>query len=284
MEENKKDKTLIVIILLLGIIVILLGGFIAYDKIINPSDECETVKTSDNPKDDDKKKDDESIKYETMKDDEIKKYLEDSKLFYKLNRQESSINDMKKFLEEDKVTLLEDALYYLCDEDNYDQPITPKMIEDFFLDRYGYILDYDYNNTVLEEDIPFEWDNSKKQYMFVGESLYRQNFDNYEMKWDIKKIEKNPDNTYDVTTRQLWSEPLEGVDDYPTAFYFSYYDASTKTSPVITYTDKEVEKIGYGETFNNAFKDIDNIEDGGYYIYRLIKENGNIRIIKYTIK
>ncbi len=147
---------------------------------------------------------------------------------------------------------------------------------------YGYDLEFSYIDLGEGDEVAFKWDDKAKRYMVVEPELYAHGNMYMDIEWRIKDIKKYDDNTYDVTTRQLWTDELSEGDPIEN-LYFYYGNAKSATDPVFSISSEESYKLKYDEIFEKAFKSVETKKDGGFYTYRIIKEKGVIKIIQYVI-
>lgn len=276
MNSENKYKILIMVIVILSVITLGLTTFIIYDKFISSDEICDKDTKDDN------NKTNANVKYEEMSENEINQFLKDSRLFYYLNRQENTITNMNIIFEENNYNMLEETVKFLF---NYDAPqtfITEEEIKEECRKLYGFDIDFDYTNLGEGDSIAFEWDDVARRYIVLDPSIYGHGMMFYDVDFKITDVKKNSDNSYDITTRQIWSnEQSEG--DYPERFYFSYYDAMQDSKPMYTIQLKD-DELGYDfDGFGHAFKEAEKYPDQGYYTYRIVKENGNIKITQYII-
>lgn len=285
MEENRtNNKILIIIIAILSIVVLGLSGYIICDKMNN------TEKSYSNDKEE---KDSNSkttsvsnSKYETITDAEINQYFKDSVLVYELQRRLDTVDDVEKYLNKNNQYFLKELLYRMFIElDNSDKefgPIEQNTIIEKSKEIYGHDINYDFNDINDNDgDVIFKWDKSKKQYSFELESFWRNDIPPILMFKKIIDTKKNDDNSYDITTRQTWSERQpEEIDD--SNFYFSYLDAYNETNPKFFVEISRYGEYDMDEMSEFVLKKMDEVKEGGYYKYHLVKENGTIKVTNYT--
>lgn len=283
MNDNKKYKKMLMTIAILGIAVVVLSFYIVYDRFIDNKQEKVTQNDTTKKVQQESKKDNTvNAKYENMSDGEIKEFLDSTNTTYYLNRQDKSISDVKKFLEDQNYTILENTLLTVYDYENPQEYISEDEIIKKTLELYGYNVIYNFIDVGEHDEVAFKWDASIRKYKVIEPSIYGHGSMHINVDWQITNIKKCDDNSYDVTARQLWTNEM-GDGDPAERFYFSYADSNNNNNPVFSIEAEESYSLDNDKLFEKAFAEANKIKDGGYYTYHIIKEKGRIKITQYTI-
>lgn len=285
MDNNKKFKIMLMMIIVLSVTTIGLGIYVVYDVCFS-NDTSIKQESRKKDVDDVVEVDDENSKYETMSEDEIKIALgiKESNNGYNrsvnlLNSQSENILDVKKYLNGMKNDLLDNILCEIL-ENSDANIITKEEIMKKTRELYGYDLDYEFKDIGEDSEyLDYKWDNTTQSYILNNPEVCTGHgacFHDFII--DIVDIKKNDDNSYDVTTAQLWTDSLcEG--DFVSSLYSTYSNAEDEYSPLVKIDNTNLDR--YDKLYEDALKKAKKVVEKGNYRYRMIKENGNIGIIQY---
>lgn len=264
------------IIALLSIGLLGLGSFVIYDKLLKVDTDTSKVKTLKS--------------YEVIENSEIEELFTTKKQTLDLlNSQGNNINDVKVLLKENNNYVIEEVFMYLLNQSYAKGEELKEMTKNDVLETskklFGYDLDLVFNDISDSCDptgqtIGLKYNNVSNKYEVV-DGAFQCGVDNYH-EWYHRNLAINKDatNVYTLTVEQIWTDEV-GNGDISYHYYGTYNDAVNETNSILSLTDIELNTIWdqYGEEVQDAI--LDKIEKSNTYEYKIIKENGNIKVLSY---
>ena len=264
------------IIALLSIGLLVLGGFAVYDKVLKVDDDVSKIETKKS--------------YEVIENSEIEELFTTKKQTLDLlNSQGNNINDVKVLLKENNNYVIEETYMYLLNQAHDKGEDLVKMTKSDVLETskkiFGYDLDLVFNDISdpcdpTGQTIGLKYNNVSNKYEVV-DGAFQCGVDNHH-EWYYRNLAINKDatNVYTLTVEQIWTDDL-GSGDISYHYYGAYNDAVNETNSILSLTENELNAIW--DQYDDGVQDaiLDKIEKSNTYEYKIIKENGNIRVLSY---
>ena len=303
-EPKKKGKKLSIIFLLL--IILSIGGYVTYDKVLKDRFfNKEEKKSKDKKKDDIKEKKSEVPETISRGIDELwsTDFIDDmhDTVIEVLNLKDNDVDDVKLFLENNYNDFIIFTAYSEIDEGlSGEKEVTKKQILDKAKEMFGY--DFDLRFHDIEDKITGEvgltWHNATESYTHDTVGFHRGcDFfcDSSQVLIKVLDIKNNGDDTYTVTTNQLWTDWEIGKECSVSGNYYASVKDMNNGKTALSYTVSNNE-IGPKE-FSKYYKtndecNVDALSISDYlfeqakgklnkYEYKVKEENGKIKILSF---
>lgn len=260
-----------IIIALVSIILLGLGCFVLYDKVLKIDNDISKVETKKS--------------YEVISNSEIEElFTTKRQTLDMLNSQANDINDVKALLKENNNYVIEEVYLYLSKNQELKE-ISKDDVLETSKKIFGYELDLVFNDInnpcdYSGESIGLKYNTDSNKYEVVDDAFQCEWDNHHEWYYRNLIINKDETNVYTVTAEQIWTDDLSGG-DISYHYYGTYNDAANEINSILNLTENELNTIWdqYNDEVQGAI--LDKIEKSNTYEYKIIKENGNIKVLSY---
>lgn len=308
MKDNKVEKEVLWSLLIICIVICSVLFGIAWEKYykigVNKNDVKETGNKESSKKD-----------YEIITENELESINKNdlftnnsNETLFLLIEQGNDIENVKSFLSDDYYNdwiIFESIYTKMFDGYDFQTKVSKDEVLNLSKKKYGYDLDLKFRD-INEKDsynkntiIGFKWDDESQTYSYDPETGAFQHggyyagedrYDFYNFNLFDRNVTKDENNIYTVKVKVLWNNlhyMTEGF-EIPTKYYATYEDVKNDKNELITLSE-DIEEVPYKEgeseeSYVNRINDyiLEKVKDKIHtYEYKLVKEDGVIRILSY---
>lgn len=219
-----------------------------------------------------------------------------------LNLKDNNVDDVKKFLEDNYNDFIILEAYKVASDNFEKSPISKKQILSIAKEKFGYDFDLKFHDIydIFDNTLGLKWNSSSESYAYDEDAGAWQRgcdffCDGSQVLINVLDIKNNGDDTYTVTTNQLWTDWLIGREGSISGNYYASVKDMLNKNAVLSYEvsdnedyPKEFSKFIYNET--PSITDAANISIYLFeqakgklnkYEYKVSSEDGKIKILSF---